>query len=53
MLKDLVEEIKALNHMIDVHTQDEKNEFMRSQYKTKRDRLMCQLEEIIDSIDES
>jgi hypothetical protein len=44
MIKDIIEEIKKVNQMIDLHTTNE-SDFMLKQYQFKRDQLISELEE--------
>ncbi len=42
-IKDLVDEMKKLDSLIDLHRKIDDDEFMSSQYETKKSRLMKEL----------
>lgn len=44
MIKDIIEEIKKVNQMIDLHSTND-GDFMLKQYQSKRDQLISELEE--------
>lgn len=44
MIQDIIEEIKKVNQMIDLHSTNE-SDFMLKQYQFKRDQLISELEE--------
>lgn len=44
MTKDIIEEIKKVNKMIDFHSTSD-SDFMLKQYQFKRDQLISELEE--------
>jgi DNA-binding Lrp family transcriptional regulator len=45
MTKDIIEEIKKVNQMIDFHSTNKDSDFMLKQYQSKRDQLISELEE--------
>lgn len=44
MIQDIIEEIKKVNQIIDIHSTND-GDFMLKQYKSKRDQLISELEE--------
>ena len=44
MIQDIIEEIKKVNQIIDLHSTNE-SDFMLKQYQSKRDQLISELEE--------
>lgn len=50
IIEDIIEEIKSLNHIIDIHSIN--GGIMLQQYKSKRDRLFTELESEIDNLKE-
>jgi len=45
MIEDVIEEIKNVNQMIDLHSTNKDGSFMLKQYQFKRDQLISELEE--------
>ena len=45
MIQDIIEEIKKVNQMIDLHSKSNDSDFMLIQYQHKRDQLISELEE--------
>ena len=45
MIQDIIEEIKKVNHLIDLHSKNNDSDFMLIQYQHKRDQLISELEE--------
>jgi hypothetical protein len=45
MIQDIIEEIKKVNQMIDLHSKNNDSDFMLIQYQHKRDQLISELEE--------
>lgn len=51
MIKGIIEEIKEVNKMIDIHSKDKnKSDSMLEQYQYRRDKLIIELETNIESI---
>ncbi len=44
MIKDIIEELKKVNQMIDLHSTNKDNDLMLGQYQHKRDQLISELE---------
>jgi hypothetical protein len=44
MIKDIIEELKKVNQMIDLHSTNKDNDLMLEQYQHKRDQLISELE---------
>ncbi len=44
MIKDIIEELKKVNRMIDLHSTNKDNDLMLGQYQHKRDQLISELE---------
>ena len=51
MTKDIIEEIKKVNKMIDLHSTSD-SDFMLKQYQFKRDQLISELEEELVKLDD-
>jgi polyhydroxyalkanoate synthesis regulator phasin len=49
VIEDIIDELKEINKMIDLHCNDE-IDIMLSQYQSKRDRLILELEEEIKKL---
>jgi hypothetical protein len=45
MIQDIIEEIKKVNQMIDLHSKNNDSDFMLIQYQHKRNQLISELEE--------
>ncbi len=45
MIQDIIEEIKKVNQMVDLHSTNNDSDFMLKQYQHKRDQLISELEE--------
>jgi hypothetical protein len=45
MIKDIIEELKKVNQMIDLHSTNKDNDLMLGQYQHKRDQLISEIEE--------
>ena len=45
MIQDVIEEIKNVNQMVDLHSTNNDDDFMLKQYQFKRDQLISELEE--------
>lgn len=45
MIQDIIEEIKKVNQMIDLHSKNNDSDFMLIQYQHKRDQLISELED--------
>lgn len=50
MIQDIIEQIKRLNHMIDLHSIN--GGIMLQQYKAKRDKLFIDLESEVENLKE-
>jgi hypothetical protein len=44
MIQDVIEEIKNVNQMVDLHSTNNDDDFMLKQYQFKRDQLISELE---------
>jgi hypothetical protein len=44
MIQDIIEEIKNVNQMVDLHSTNNDDDFMLKQYQFKRDQLISELE---------
>ena len=44
MIKDIIEELKKVNQMIDLNSTNKDNDLMLGQYQHKRDQLISELE---------
>jgi hypothetical protein len=45
MIKDIIEELKKVNQMIDLNSTNKDNDLMLGQYQHKRDQLISEIEE--------
>lgn len=44
MIQDVIEEIKNVNQMVDLHSTNNDDDFMLKQYQFKRDQLISEIE---------
>ena len=52
MTKDIIEEIKKVNQMIDFHSTNTDSDFMLKQYQAKRDQLISELESELEKLND-
>jgi len=52
MIQDIIEEIKNVNLMVDLHSTNIDSDFMLKQYQSKRDQLISELESEIGKLKE-
>ena len=52
MIRDIIEEIKKVNQMVDLHSTNIDSDFMLKQYQSKRDQLISELEYELEKLKE-
>lgn len=52
MIEDIIEEIKKVNQMVDLHATDKDSDFMLKQYQSKRDQLISELEKELSKLND-
>ena len=52
MTKNIIEEIKKVNQMIDFHSTNKDSDFMLKQYQAKRDQLISELESELEKLND-
>jgi hypothetical protein len=52
MTRDIIEEIKKFNQMIDFHSTNKDSDFMLKQYQSKRDQLIAELESELEKLND-
>jgi len=52
MIQDIIEEVKKVNQMIDLHSTNKDSDFMLKQYQAKRDQLISELESEIEKLND-
>jgi hypothetical protein len=52
MIQDIIEEIKKVNQMLDLHSTNKDSDFMLKQYQSKRDQLISELEYELEKLND-
>ena len=52
MIRDIIEEIKKVNQMVDLHSTNKDSDFMLKQYQSKRDQLISELEYELEKLND-
>jgi len=52
MIRDIIEEIKKVNQMVDLHLTNKDSDFMLKQYQSKRDQLISELEYELEKLND-
>jgi len=52
MIRDIIEEIKKVNQMVDLHSTNNDSDFMLKQYQSKRDQLISELESELEKLND-
>jgi hypothetical protein len=52
MIQDIIEEIKKVNQMVDLHSTNKDSDFMLKQYQSKRDQLISELEYELEKLND-
>jgi len=52
MIRDIIEEIKKVNQMVDLHSTNKDSDFMLKQYQSKRNQLISELEYELEKLND-